>query len=80
MEGYNATIRELAAARGMLVFDVNGVLAQLRGRPLIPSASAPFGSSFSLDGVHPSASTHRRFAFELARFINANFGTNLRTW
>ena len=79
VDGYNATIRELAAARGLPVFDVNAVLAGLPGRPAIPSAQQPFGPSFSLDGVHPSSLAHQRFAQALAAFLNAQFGTDLDT-
>jgi lysophospholipase L1-like esterase len=77
---YNAIIRELAAARGIAVFDVNPLLATLPGRPPIPTASSPFGSTFSLDGVHPSDNTHRLLAQKLAGFINSTYGTALNTW
>ncbi|WP_102126753.1 GDSL-type esterase/lipase family protein [Deinococcus planocerae] len=79
VEGYNAAIRETAAARGVPVFDVTRVLGTLPGRPLIPTASSPFGRSFSLDGVHPSSFAHERFARELAVFMNQQFGTDLDT-
>lgn len=79
MEGYNAAIREIAAARGVPVFDVTRVLDTLPGRPLIPTAASPFGRSFSLDGVHPSNLAHQRFARELAVFMNRQFGTDLDT-
>lgn len=77
---YNRIITELAGARGMAVFDVNPLLATLPGRPLIPTARSPFGSTFSLDGVHPSSNTHRLLAQKLAEFINATYGTALNTW
>lgn len=79
VERYNGVIRELAAARNVAVFDVNAVLATLPGRPLFPTAAVPFGSAFSRDGVHPSSSSHRRFARDLAVFINRQFGTDLDT-
>lgn len=79
VEGYNAAIREIAAARGVPVFDVTRVLDMLPGRPLIPTAASPFGRSFSLDGVHPSSFAHQRFARELAVFMNQQFGTDLDT-
>ncbi len=77
VQGYNEAIRELAAANGAVVFDVNTVLDTLPGRPLLPSASAPFGAAFSLDGIHPSSLAHRRFAQALAVFLNQKFGTDL---
>lgn len=80
MTQYNAIISELAKARGMAAFGVNPLLAQLPGRPLIPTPSSPFGSTFSLDGVHPSSSTYRLLAQNLAEFINATYDTALNTW
>ena len=77
---YNKIIADLAAERGVAVFDVNPLLATLPGRPLIPTPSSPFGSTFSLDGVHPSSNTHRLLAQKLAEFINASYGTALNTW
>ncbi|WP_407569253.1 SGNH/GDSL hydrolase family protein [Deinococcus altitudinis] len=77
---YNAIIMELAATRGVAVFDVNPLLATLPGRPPIPTPSSPFGSTFSLDGVHPSSNTHRLLAQKLAGFMNASYGTALNTW
>ncbi|WP_229776671.1 SGNH/GDSL hydrolase family protein [Deinococcus ruber] len=79
VQEYNGVIQELAAANGAAVFDVNTVLDTLPGRPLIPSATSPFGAAFSLDGVHPSSLAHRRFAQALAVFINQQFGTDLNT-
>ncbi|MBZ9752152.1 SGNH/GDSL hydrolase family protein [Deinococcus sp. HMF7620] len=79
VQGYNQAIRELAAANSIPVFDVNTVLDSLPGRPLIPTAAAPFGRSFSLDGIHPSSFAHQRFAQALAIFLNQQFGTDLNT-
>ncbi len=79
VEAYNAAITELAAARGIPVFDVNAVLATLPGRPAVPNQQQPFGPSFSLDGVHPSDFAHQRFAQALAVFMNQQFGTSLDT-
>jgi lysophospholipase L1-like esterase len=80
VEDYNRVIRELAQERGVAVFDVNPFLAELPGRPLLPTASSPFGRSFSLDGVHPSAQTQRLLAQKLAGFLNRTYGTALNTW
>ncbi|HET6231674.1 MAG TPA: SGNH/GDSL hydrolase family protein [Longimicrobiaceae bacterium] len=43
--------------------------------------SAPnfFGSLFTFDGVHPSAAAHVIIANELAKVINAKYGTSLAT-
>lgn len=80
VQGYNRIIGELAAQYGAAVFDVNPFLAELPGRPLLPTASSPFGRSFSLDGVHPSADTQRLLAQKLAGFLNRTYGTALNTW
>jgi len=77
---YNEIIIQLAAERGVAVFDVNPVLATLPGRPLIPTPDSPFGSTFSLDGVHPSGNTHRLLAQLLAGFLNRTYGTAINTW
>jgi len=49
------------------------------GGPPVPGDSAaatrPFGRAFSRDGVHPSASTHRRIADTLRVLINSDYGT-----
>ena len=79
VEQYNAVIRDIAATHKAFVLDVNPVLDSLPGRPLIPTAAAPFGRSFSLDGIHPSSLAHRRFAQALAVFMNRTFGTDLDT-
>jgi lysophospholipase L1-like esterase len=80
VERYNEIIAQLAAERGMTVYDVNPLLDVLPGRPPIPTSTSPFGSSFSLDGVHPSSGTHRLLAQRLAGFINAQYGTAINTW
>jgi|GEM_PF-1737963 len=80
VKSYNEIINDLARQRDIPVFDVNPLLATLPGRPLIPTPSSPFGSTFSLDGVHPSNSTHRLLAQKLAEFINASYGTAINTW
>lgn len=77
---YNKIIADLAAKRGIAVFDVNPLLATLPGRPPIPTPNSPFGSTFSLDGVHPSSNTHRLLAQKLAEFMNNAYGTALNTW
>lgn len=71
VRGYNDAIRELAAA--------NSVLDRLPGRPLLPTAAAPFGRSFSLGGIHPSSFAHQCFAQALAVFLNEQFATALNT-
>ena len=67
--------------------DVNALLAALPpgSIPAFPntpprptSATAPFGAFFSLDGIHPSAVTHKAIANALIQTINGYFGTSLQ--
>ncbi|HYK09869.1 MAG TPA: SGNH/GDSL hydrolase family protein [Gemmatimonadales bacterium] len=87
---YNAYISAQAAARGYAFFDPNVALAQLKAdttqvaffphAPPDPRATtAPFGTAFSFDGVHPSAATHKLVANTLIGVINAKYGTSLKT-
>ena len=88
VQGYNAYIQAQAAARGWAYFDPNPTLLaakadvasgrvatfpQLPGGPDQPNVL--FGTWFSLDGVHPSATAHRVVADSVISAINANYGT-----
>jgi lysophospholipase L1-like esterase len=86
---FNAYISAQAAARGYAYLDPNLALAQLKTdttqvaffphAPPDPRATtAPFGSAFSFDGVHPSAATHKLVANTLIAVINAKYGTALK--
>lgn len=87
---FNAYISAQATARGYAYFDPNVALSQLRAdttqvaffphAPPDPRATtAPFGTAFSFDGVHPSAATHKLVANTLIGVINAKYGTSLST-
>ncbi len=91
--GYNnviqseATARSAATGRPWVYVDVNALLAALPpgAIPAFPntpprptSVTAPFGAFFSLDGIHPSAVTHKAIANYLILQINGNFGTSLQ--
>ena len=87
---FNAYISAQATARGYAYFDPNVALAQLKAdttqvaffphAPPDPRATtAPFGTAFSFDGVHPSAATHKLVANALIAVINAKYGTSLKT-
>jgi lysophospholipase L1-like esterase len=82
---YNTYIQGKAAAIGFAYWDPNVALAQLAGTagainypPNLASATNPFGTAFSLDGVHPSSSTHVMIANDLIDVINATYGTSVR--
>jgi len=91
VQQYNAFIEQQADQRGLAYLNPNDVLGALYlnddgdmdpTNDLIPKfpdrdSDQPFGQFFSLDGVHPSALTHRVVADQLVNVINAEFGTSL---
>lgn len=81
---YNTYIAAQAAARGWAYLDPNTALDSLRLIPTAvrpfpaipqPCSANPFGTAFSCDGAHPSASTHRLIAQKLRDAINAAYTT-----
>jgi lysophospholipase L1-like esterase len=85
INSYNSYIKAKAASIGFAYWDPNVALAALAGTPgavnyppNIASATNPFGTAFSLDGVHPSSSTHKLIANDLIDVINATYGTSVR--
>ena len=84
IDGYNTYIQNKAAAIGFAYYDPNVLFAASRASGAIPpfpnfaSATATFGALITLDGVHPSAATHKLIANELIGVINAKYGTTLK--
>lgn len=82
--GYNDYIKTKAAAIGFAYYDPNVLFAASRASGAIPpfpnfaSATATFGALITLDGVHPSAATHKLIANELIGVINTQYGTSLK--
>src|SRR5436190_17657858 len=86
VQAYNTFIQAQAQPHGFVYFNPNTALDSLR---LIPTAVAPFpaigqpcsanpfGTAFSCDAVHPSASTHRLIAKKLRDAINSAYGTDM---
>lgn len=83
---YNALIAAAAQARGWAYFNPNTAFDSLRAVPGevapfpafgAPCSVNPFGASFSCDGVHPSAKTHRLVANKLREAINTEYGTTI---
>ena len=80
---YNTYIQAKADTMGFAYYDPNTTLAPLKASGEIPafpnlaSATAPFGTYFSLDGVHPSRRGHQAIAAALLDVINAEYGTTL---
>lgn len=83
IDAYNAYIKSKADALGWAYWDPNVPLAALKGTassfllPNLTSATNPFGSAFSLDGVHPNLAGHTIVANSLISAINAKYGTSL---
>jgi hypothetical protein len=83
---YNQAIAGEATARNWAYVDVNGamdsmraVASAVRAFPLFGQACSvnPFGTAFSCDGLHPSATTHKLIANKVIQAINAKYGTHL---
>jgi len=91
VQAYNDVIAQQADERGLAYLNPNDVFGALYlnddgdqdpTNDLIPKfpdvdSDRPFGEFFSLDGVHPSSTTHRVVADQLVNVINAEFGTSL---
>jgi lysophospholipase L1-like esterase len=80
VQAYNAYIAAKADSVGFAFFDPNPLLAALKAVDSIPavpnfaSATRPFGTFITLDGVHPSAAAHIVIADSLISTINAKYG------
>lgn len=80
-DGYNQTIAEDAAAVGMPVVDIHGLLNQFATHPPVidgvPLLLRYNGGLLSLDGVHPSDIGHALIANAFIRTMNATWGMNI---
>ncbi|MGI9091292.1 MAG: SGNH/GDSL hydrolase family protein [Gemmatimonadaceae bacterium] len=82
---YNTYIQSVATANGWAYYDPNPLLVTLKATvggcittvPNLASATQPFGSCISLDGIHPAAPAHVRLETEIAAAIDAKYGTKL---
>ena len=83
INGYNTYIKAKADSIGFGYWDPNPTLQQLRTSgailpvPNLASATTPFGTGISLDGIHPSSSTHVLIANALIDVINQKYGTSV---
>ncbi len=84
VSGYNQYLQGTANSIGFAYYDPNTILNSLkaagtlvRATPNYASATAPFGTGMSLDGVHPALAVHREIANALIGVINAKYGTTL---
>ena len=80
----NNYIKTKADALGFAYWDPNVPLLAIRGTPQslafpnFADALNPFGTFFSLDGVHPSAAGQRQVANFVIAAINSKYGTTLQ--
>jgi lysophospholipase L1-like esterase len=84
VNGYNTYLSAKAGSVDFAYYDPNTTLNTLktagtliRATPNYASATAPFGSGMSLDGVHPTLPVHRELANAMIPVINAKYGTTL---
>jgi len=83
-DAYNVTIQNAATAKGLAMVDTKTILSQLN-TPLgivqngyTMTATYVTGSSFSLDGVHPSPRGYALIANKFMEAINATYGSNFK--
>lgn len=79
---YNGTIESTAAKYHAVVFDLNGLFAQISangGYRVGPFTltTAPFGGIFSLDSIHPTNTGYAIMANDLINTINAQWHRNI---
>lgn len=91
VQQYNGFLQQQAQQRDLGFLNPNEVFGALYTNDdgdqdptndLIPKfpdrdSDQPFGQFFSLDGIHPSAATHRVIAAQLVQVINETYGTSL---
>lgn len=82
-DAYNATIKNLADAKGLAFVDANSILAQIdKGGITVNgftlTSALVFGGTFSLDGVHPSPRGYAFIANKFIEAINLKYGSNLK--
>jgi hypothetical protein len=82
-DAYNATIKNLADAKGLAFVDANIFLAQIdKGGITVNgftlTSALVFGGTFSLDGVHPSPRGYAFIANKFIEAINLKYGSNLK--
>ena len=87
---YNRVISAEAATRGYAYFDPNALFTALppgsiptfpnvisTTAPFPAAITTPFGAFFSLDGVHPTAVSHKLVANALITVINTQYGSHI---
>lgn len=83
VDAFNASIKQLADAKGLAFVDANLALQQIFSGGIRfgnnhLSASFITGGVFSLDGVHPGARGYAYIASKFLEAINTTYGSNFR--
>lgn len=81
-DAYNATIANVASAKGLALVDTKAIMAQLlnggiRFGNYHMTASYITGGTFSLDGIHPSARGYAYIANQFLKAIGATYGSSI---
>jgi len=82
VQSYNATIKSIAAAKGLAVFDSYVFLNNVKHNGLIEdgislNSNYISGGIFSLDGVHLTPRGYAIVANEFIKAINAKYGSTI---
>jgi len=82
INSYNATIKSIAAAKGLAVFDAYTFLNNIKAHGIVVdgvalSSNYISGGIFSLDGVHLTPRGYAIVANEFIRAINAKYGSSI---
>jgi hypothetical protein len=84
VNAYNAFIQATANTLGWAYYDPNVTLTALKTSgcistiPNLGNAIQPFGPCVTLDGIHPSAMSHKTVTNDLIDVINAKYSTTLQ--
>lgn len=82
VNSYNATIKSIAAAKGLAVFDAFSFLNEVKQHGLVVqgvgvNSNYISGGLFSLDGVHLTPRGYAIVANEFIKAINAKYGSSI---
>lgn len=82
-DAYNATIKSLAASKGLAFVDTNAIMKQIANGGITANGyklTSTFvsGGAFSLDGVHPSPRGYALIANKFLEAINLKYGSNFK--
>lgn len=82
VNSYNTTIKAVAAAKGLAVFDpytlLNALKTGITQNGVTLNANFITGGFFSLDGVHFTPRGNAYVADEIIKVINAKYGSNIQ--